>query len=54
MAYAKAQRTVHKVGSVLNWLQRTDLADRRIRLIDLEGQVRLALLIDMSACNGKT
>lgn len=40
MAFAASQRVVHKIGSVVNWLQRTDLSNRRMRLVDLDGQVR--------------
>jgi hypothetical protein len=40
MAFAAEQRVVHNIGNVVNWLTRTDLNGRRMRLVDLDGQVR--------------
>ena len=39
MSYAASQRVIYNVGSVVNWLQRTDLSNRRIRLVDLQDKV---------------
>lgn len=39
MSLKSLQRTVHRIGNVENWLHRTDLRDRRIRMIDVKDQV---------------
>lgn len=48
MSYAASQRVIYKVGSVVKWLQRTDLQNRRIRLVDLEDKVLLCVCLRMA------
>lgn len=40
MSLTSLHRTVHRIGNVENWLRRTELKDRRIRMIDVKDQVR--------------
>eukprot|EP00892_Ulva_mutabilis_P001978 jgi/Ulvmu1/11781/UM008_0195.1 len=54
MSLPSLQRTVHRIGNVENWLHRTDLRDRRIRMINVKDQVvgRVAFVI-ANALQGK-
>lgn len=39
MSFKAAQRTVHRIGNIENWLNHTSLENRRIRLLDVQDQV---------------